>query len=248
MARVMSDAEIRHRKKVQGVISRTTSTIGLGGLATLGAGAAIKRNPGLLRKVPRYRGMSDEAIRAKGAGLGEKAKTGGVISSGIGGLGGFNFASYTGAEAKKKQPVAKSLGIEAPVVGEEGIAKNWAVKEEIAKKEWSANASKFDSERSRMKRAQAYEVGSGVAAGGLAGGAVHQTYKAGKLVAANRKVSGRAKNLPNVAAKVAGRSAQATRHGKAALGLTAAAGAAGATGLAVRNRNRSRSWAAYGSR
>jgi hypothetical protein len=162
---LMSDAELRRRKKLQGTISRTTSTLGLAGVGTLGAGLALKKNPAMLRKIPRYSKLSNKAIQAKGARLGERATHIGILSGGIGGLGGYNFAAYTNAESRKRQmkPVAKSYGHEAdmtPYTGEEGVAKAW-----------SPTGDTFDSEARRGKRSKVYE-GASLAGAGAGGAAV----------------------------------------------------------------------------
>lgn len=81
----MSDVELRGRKKAAGHIAVTTSTMGLGSLAALGAGAALKK--------PR---------------LTKVAATGSIVSGGVGGAGGYNFAAIQRAEAKRR-PVAKAF-------------------------------------------------------------------------------------------------------------------------------------------
>jgi len=154
----------------------------------------------------------------------------GLAGGGIGGVGGFNQASIYSAEAKKKRAAAvtKSAGVEAPFFGEEGISK-----------EWKADASKFDSERSRLKRAQHYETAGGVATGGLAGGAVgaavHGALKERKNWTKGQR--GPARNLPNVKTAQAARRASALKSGKIAAGLGAGALAAGAITAGVRHRN-----------
>jgi hypothetical protein len=239
MSRVMSDAEIRRRKKAQGHISQTTGALGLASLGAFGAsklpGAKMLAKPGLRRIGPAANKINSE--KAKGAALGLS-----TAGAGIGGAGSFNFASYTGAEArKKKRPamptVAKSAGIEPGLAGEVGIAK-----------EWKPSASKFDAERSRMKRAGAYEDIGTVAAGGLAAGATHQGTKAGGQLLRNRAVDPRARNLPNVRSAMGTRKAIAGRHGKIGAGLLAASGVTAAATAGVKNQNRSRSWAPYAKR
>ena len=97
--RDMSDKELRRRKKAQGAISRTTSTLGLGGLGLLGASVAMKK-PGTLKRIqavhPKLANTSPEKVRST-------ANNVALVSGGIGGLGGYNFASYTAAEAKQKK-------------------------------------------------------------------------------------------------------------------------------------------------
>lgn len=98
--RSMSDAEIRRRKAVQGHISRTTSTLGLTGLGLLGA--STKPGRAVLRKIPKVaEKVAEHPVGANK--IREGAQNLGVVSSGIGAVGGFNFASYTKAESQKKR-------------------------------------------------------------------------------------------------------------------------------------------------
>lgn len=198
MARNMSDTEIRHRKKVQGQISRTTSTLGLSGLGMLGASVAAKKNPAVLkplRKIPKLKKVSDSHLR-------ETAQNVGLVSGGIGGVGGYNFAAYTNAESRKKS--------------------------QMVKKAWSATGTLYDSEKNRAKRADAYQTGANVAAGGAAVGSVHQLHQGAKnwrgMEAArgitrkkklllSRKATGRGVLLAATAAGSAG-AAQAVKHKK----------------------------------
>lgn len=115
-ARSMSDAELRHRKKIQGRISQTTSTLGLTGVGIGGAAVLASKKPGALRamqKLPKAKNLS--ADKLKDAGLYTS-----LASGGIGGVGGYNFAAYTNAESKRKQPVRKSEEgfLDTPVFGE----------------------------------------------------------------------------------------------------------------------------------
>jgi hypothetical protein len=97
-ARTMSEAEIKRRKKAQGVVSRTTGTLGLTSLAAYGA----SKVPGtkLATKVPQLRRINSK--KAKDLALGTS-----TAGAGIGGAGSFNFAAYTAAEGKKGQRVKK---------------------------------------------------------------------------------------------------------------------------------------------
>jgi len=109
-SRVMSDAEIRRRKKVQGHISQTTSTLGLTSLGLLGASVATKkpgsRTYGALKRIPQLKKIetpSQMSGKLKDASLATS-----VTAGGIGGVGGYNFAAYTAAESKKKKQIHKS--------------------------------------------------------------------------------------------------------------------------------------------
>jgi hypothetical protein len=249
----MSDTELRHRRKVQGNIARTTSTLGLSGLGITGAALAARKSPGALKamgKIPKVGAKLGKDPKIASEKLKNTALTTGIVSGGIGGVGGFNQASIYSAESKRKRkpamPVAKSRGIEPTTAGEVGVAKNY---EDLVRKEWSANASKFDSERSRMKRSQGYEDVGTAATGGLAAGAAVKGAQAGRKIMANRTPGQlKARHLPSVKAVQAGRKAAAVKHGKVGAGLLAASTATGAATLAVKNRNKSKSWSPYSKR
>ena len=57
MKPLMSDAEMRRRQKLQGKIGRTTSTLGLTGVALTGAAIATKKKPGSLKAIPKVPGL-----------------------------------------------------------------------------------------------------------------------------------------------------------------------------------------------
>jgi hypothetical protein len=98
--RLMSDTEIRHRKKIQGHISQATGGLGLtalggtllstktGGKGTKAAFKLVGRDrPGFLK--PKKLKKATAPILA--------------TSAGIGGAGAFNFAAYTNAESRKRK-------------------------------------------------------------------------------------------------------------------------------------------------
>ena len=108
MSRPMSDREIRSRKRVQSGVSQATGALGLtalGGtlLATKRGSAATK---GAFKAMGRERpeGLKPKNLRRKTAPIL-------ATSAGIGGLGSFNFASYTRGEAQKgkRNTVKKNL-------------------------------------------------------------------------------------------------------------------------------------------
>ncbi len=111
--RIMSDAEIRRRKKVQGTTSKTTSTLGLAGFGIGAATIAASKGKGApgrlkaIRKVPGLKKATPEKL--KDAGLYTS-----LTSGGIGSVGGYNFAAYTNAESRKRKTmVTKSaFGVE----------------------------------------------------------------------------------------------------------------------------------------
>lgn len=168
MPRQMSDAELRRRKKLQGEISRTTSTLGLGALGVTGAAALASKKPGALRavqKVPGLKHTTPEKMK-------DVAINTGLVSGGIGGVGGYNFAAYTGAESKKRKqavPVAKRIGMDMGYFGEEGTPLTHQEIEAEIEKAWTPSASNFDSERDRHRRSVAYDAGT--LAAGTVGGA-----------------------------------------------------------------------------
>jgi hypothetical protein len=89
----MSDAELRHRKRVQAGISIGTSTLGLSALGS-------KAGAGVLRKLNKAPGAAHRL---------DKATTNLLTSgAGLGGVGGFNFASVQRQEARKRTPVVKA--------------------------------------------------------------------------------------------------------------------------------------------
>lgn len=192
--RVMSDAEIRHRKKVQGHISQATGALGLAALGgTLAASnpgrRALRKIPGLASRVRPPRPPEPNPDRIGGATTPVLA-----TSAGLGGIGSFNFASYTGAESKKRgQQVKKSYeSLEMGYFGEEGHP---VVLPEIVvpiEKAWSPSASNFNSERSRGKRNEAYAGGALVGAGA---GATYGGAQGVKAVQHARNI----KAIPNVA-------------------------------------------------
>lgn len=91
---LMSDAEIRRRKKIQGAVSVTTATLGLAALGSRGAGAAVNRAAKLKK-------LSPSAAKL-GPKLNSASTTLTTTGAGVGGVGGYNFAAYTNAEGRKR--------------------------------------------------------------------------------------------------------------------------------------------------
>lgn len=166
-SRLMSDAEIRRRKKTQAHLSQATGGLGLAALG--GTMVASRAGRNTLRKIPQLKShlkappkKDPKRDRIKG-GITPILAT----SAGLGGLGAFNFAAYTGAESRKRkamQPVKKSRGLSrdemAPEFGE-------------VAKAWSPVAKPYDSEEKRAKRAGVYQAtAGGVAGASLAGAAI----------------------------------------------------------------------------
>jgi len=231
--RLMSDAEMRRRQKLQSKIGRTTSTLGLGGLAALGTGIALKKPkvaeaagkvPGLKKVDPKK--LENAAVKT------------GIVSSGIGGVGGFNQAAIYSAESRKRKqavPVKKSYGLEMGYYGEEGRPLTHEEIEAEIEKAWTPSASNYDSEEKRGKRARAYQgaglVGGG-AAGTFAGVQGHKAYQEGKKLKAGSQI----RRLKPVL----------EHGGKAAAGAALAAGAI--TASSKIGSKRRDSWQPYAKR
>ena len=243
MARLMSDAEIRRRKKLQGHISQTTGTLGL---ASLGAYTASKI-PGakVLTKTPRLRRLgASRAInainpkKAEGAALGLS-----TAGAGIGGAGSYNFAAYTGAESRKRkmQPVKKELGMEMGYYGEEGRPIKLPEIKVPIEKAWSPSASNYNPEVSRRKRNQVTEVAAAGAAGGLGGASARRLHQGITLKgqAVQREMKGKS-----------GLKARRLASSRLKSGKLLGAAAAGATGAAAftHHGRRSKSWQGYSKR
>jgi hypothetical protein len=159
----MSDAEIKRRKKIQGKVSQTTGALGLTSLGAFAAGRAGgtgKIATRAQKAIPAFKRINPK--KADSIALGTSTTAGG-----IGGLGAFNFASYTNAEGRKKKPVAKS---DTPYVGEEGIAKRYETElEEIEKAgEWKT----IDQRERTQRRDRKVQTAAGAAIGTGAGLAV----------------------------------------------------------------------------
>ena len=249
-ARIMSDAEIKRRKKLQSHISQAGGAIGL---AALGGTLAASR-PGrqALRKIPKLEGKirppapkDPNRDRIKGATTPLLA-----TGAGLGGVGSFNFASYTNSESRKRnmaQPVKKSFD---ELAGDEGHALTHEQIEEAAiTKAWEPTARKYDPEAKRHKRSKNYQTGLAATSAGTATGAalagttalVHESKnrKAGAKIAEGFK--GGVKVIPE-----AGR-LKAVKSGKVAAGLGAASLATGA-GAGFVHRQRKGSWQSYQKR
>jgi len=169
--RIMSDSEIKHRKKIQGHVSQATGALGLAALG--GTLAASRTGRKTLRKIPQLKAHINEPKPLHPDRDRMKGFTTPVLatSAGLGGLGAFNFASYTNAESRKRaQPVTKNHepGIEMGYFGEEGHPVTLPAIEVPIEKAWSPTANNYDSEKSRGKRNQAYG-GAALAGAGAAG-------------------------------------------------------------------------------
>lgn len=226
---VMSDTELRRRKKLQGQISRTTSTLGLTGVGLLGTSLALKKKPGMFKAVPGLKKANPDKLR-------EGAQNIGLVSGGIGGIGGYNFAAYTNAESRKrKQGVMKSLdGPEMDgTYGAVGFAKNW-----------QPVARNYNPESKRQKRAESYPkiaAAASGATGAAAAGAALSGYDKitdAKAIRAQNVASGARKAYKPLHALGMKRMKTAGKLG--AVSATAAGGAA-----ILHHKKKSDDWASY---
>ena len=258
--RLMSDAEIRHRKKVQGHVSQATGALGLAALG--GTLAASRGGRNTLRKIPQLKNKikapppkDPNRDRIKGAVTPVLA-----TSAGLGGASSFNFAAYTNAESRKRKaavaPVKKDVGMDMGYFGEEGHQVELPEITVSIEKAWEPVARNYDPEAKRKKRSEAYPKAAAGASGGLAAGAAYKTGEA--LSQRGQSVLYRPRNAPygplkrGQAAHVKGVSrALNVKAGKSLKGAGALAGAAAATAGAshVLNRKKdSKSWESYGKR
>lgn len=166
MARLMSDAELRRRKKAQAHLSQIGGTLGLAALGT--KGAKVFSGSRAAKKVP---GLVGRKIRTANPQKLENTTTGLLTAgAGLGGAGAFNFAAVQNAEARKRprKPVAKAYTLEMGSPNKEGISKRYFDElEEIEKKK----RSQFDAEKKRLDRAQKYKHLADVTTGAATVGA-----------------------------------------------------------------------------
>ena len=100
VGKAMTDAQLKHRKRLSAGTTIVTSTLGLGALGAKGGGN-IARRIGAARKIPKLmrvgRKIENAAVPVT------------LASGGLGGLSGYNYASIQRAEAKRRvQPVKKA--------------------------------------------------------------------------------------------------------------------------------------------
>ena len=256
--RIMSDTEIKRRKKLQGHISQATGALGL---TALGGSLLATKNGGNLTQGA-FRAIGRERPAAlKPKKLSQHTAPVLATSAGIGGAGSFNFASYTNAESRKRKmatPVKKEYGMDMGYFGEEGHPLTHEEIEAEIEKAWTPSASNFDSERSRHRRNDVYQGGA-IAAGGAGGAyAAKHTAKAVKHRGSLKpKVMSEVQHRVNsagqsykIALGSAGEKAiplKGLKHaGKAGLGLAAVGGAA-ATHSAIKRKKNS-GWQSYAKR
>lgn len=96
---ILTDAQIKRRKKLQANISITGGTLGLTALGL--RGGALARSGGRVGRLLKVAPNEAKAAKLKDA---STAVT--TTGAGLGGVGAFNFASYTKAESRKRAPQA----------------------------------------------------------------------------------------------------------------------------------------------
>lgn len=138
VSKLMSDAELSHRKKTAAVTGVVASTLGVSALAAKGGGALIPRVGGAIGKTPKARKYAKQ--------LDQAATSLAIGGSGVAGVGGFNMAAIHNDESKRQQAPA------APVAPK-------------PKKKMPFGKA-FDSERARLKRLEPEQkAATGVAVG-----------------------------------------------------------------------------------
>jgi hypothetical protein len=103
LSKNLTQAQIDRRKKLQAATSITTATLGLGALGALGAKTAVRPAARAAVKAGRLRPVNDKKIDNFEAKADSVRNTALTVGAGVGGLGGYNFASYTRAEAKQRK-------------------------------------------------------------------------------------------------------------------------------------------------
>ena len=113
----LTDAQLKHRKRLSAGAAVATSTLSLGALGAKGAGSGLKalatasKAPKALRKVPGIGRVVNKPHLAKiGGKIDSAAVPVSLASGGIGGLSGYNYAAIQRQEAKRRNvaPVSKA--------------------------------------------------------------------------------------------------------------------------------------------
>jgi hypothetical protein len=228
---IMSDAEIKRRKKAQAVSSKATGALGLTALGLTGvAGAksgAFKRIPTTAAKLKNPKKVMQRAKNASPDQLKNATVPILATSAGIGGVSSFNFAAYTDAEGRKRkmQPVGKA---------------------------WEPLGTRYNPEEKRRKRINAYDTGTaagaGVAALAGAGGAIRSLDATGASAELERKAkTAPVENKAKLAAKAAKKTRMARKYNKGALLATGTSGAL-LSANALIERKKDKAWGTYAKR
>lgn len=108
LAKNLTQEQIDRKKKVQSATSITTSTLGLTALGATAVGWKGKQAASLISRATKGKRLVNDAKVDRVVDAASRARVPLLTTSaGIGGVGGYNFASYTRAEAKQKK---KSVG------------------------------------------------------------------------------------------------------------------------------------------
>ena len=190
--RIMSDAEIKRRKRLQGHISQTTGAIGLGALA--GTMVASRAGRKTLRKIPKVdRVLKKPPPRDPNRDHIKGALTPALAASaGIGGIGAFNFAAYTNSESRKRQSMQ-------PVKKRDEMAPEYG---EVAKA-WSPQTKSYNPEAKRQNRNKVAGTVVGAAGAGALGGATYDTYQGVRSRTRSDAKLARSKKLRTASVKTA---------------------------------------------
>lgn len=105
-ARRMTDTELRSRKKLQAATWRAGGVAGLAGAGLGAAGVIAAKKPGALRAIKQVPGMK----KTTAEGLKDAALYTSLGGGALGGASSFNSAKISAAEARRRNPVAKSFG------------------------------------------------------------------------------------------------------------------------------------------
>lgn len=238
-SRIMSDAEIRRRKKGQAILSETTGALGLAALG--GTLAASRRGRTTLRKIPKLK-EKVAAPKPKDPNRDKiKDATTPILATaaGLGGIGSFNFGAYTNAESRKRprpvQPVKKNNVFENEgVFGEIGKSEDYISK--IG--EWKTIDQREQTQRRDRKAMRAAGAGAGVGAGLVAlgyhdAGDKHKYKAAGHLLKDIKENHASGAVSTKDSLKTAGKGAKAvggalSHSGKIGVGMLGTAAAVGA--------------------
>ena len=101
---LMSDAQLRRRKKAQAKFSEGSAIAGLTGLGLIAAKPGLKRLPKIIGKIPQTKKAETGERWSKHAH--NAAIYSGIAATGIGGAGSINFARIQNDEARRR-PIAK---------------------------------------------------------------------------------------------------------------------------------------------
>ena len=123
---VMTDRELKARKKTQAATWRTTGALGVTGAALGTAGIVATKKPGALKPINAGLKRAGAKKEVTGQGLTNAGIYTGLLGGGIGGAGSFNSAKISADEAKRRKMVRKNYGpMDDGFFGEIGKAANF---------------------------------------------------------------------------------------------------------------------------